>query len=74
MCVDICSHSGLLVEAEMHFADRGANYGIAPIIEHHTCMVMVLEFAGHFNKVMHLMMSMQPDRGQGCNDVWVCTT
>ena len=57
-----CSHSGLVDEGQMFFANMRKNYGITPTIGHYICMVDLFGRVGHFDKVMDLIKEMpSPD-------------
>ena len=52
VCVlSACSHSGLLVEAQMLFGNMARKYNISPSIEHQSCMLIFLGCAGQFDEV-----------------------
>ena len=36
---NVCNHGGLVVEGQIHFEVMIEEYGIPPILEHHTCLV-----------------------------------
>ena len=56
LCVlSACSHRGLLDEAQTVFANMTKKYGIAPMLEHHTCMLLVLGCAGHFDEAVSVI-------------------
>ncbi|KAK9275535.1 hypothetical protein L1049_022802 [Liquidambar formosana] len=46
-----CSHMGWIEEGKKHFNLLRNIYGIAPTIQHHTCMVDMLGRAGRFDEV-----------------------
>jgi pentatricopeptide repeat protein len=59
VCVlNACSHSGNLDMAQRYYEAMSRNYGIAPKLEHHTCMVVIFGSAGRFDKVMSVMKTM----------------
>ena len=69
LCIlNACRHSGLSDEAEMYFGCMKSKYGIAPNLEHHTCMVVVFGCAGQFEKVMSVI-KMMPT--QDYPPVWI---
>ncbi|KAH7366424.1 hypothetical protein KP509_18G077400 [Ceratopteris richardii] len=53
-----CSHSGLVDEGLLYFANMAPMYGIVPDSEHYTCMVDLLGRAGHFEKATELIQRM----------------
>ena len=53
-----CCHLGCWEEAEMHFREMTSKYGVAPELEHHSCMVVVYGLAGHLNKAMSVIEAM----------------
>ena len=50
-----CSHSGLMDEAQVIFGNMKTKYGIAPKVEHYTCMVMGFGCEGNFAKAMSII-------------------
>ncbi|XP_024022277.1 putative pentatricopeptide repeat-containing protein At5g09950 [Morus notabilis] len=46
-----CSHVGLVDEGYKHFKSMGEAYGLAPRMEHYSCMVDLLGRAGQLNKI-----------------------
>ena len=59
LCVlTACGRSGLLSEAEVVFANMIKKYGILPMKEHLTCMIMTLGCPGDFDKAMLVIESM----------------
>ena len=56
LCIlNACSHSGRLDDAETYYANMSRKYGIAPQIEHHTCMVVGFAYVGHFEKAISVI-------------------
>ena len=59
LCVlTACGRSGLLSEAEVVFANMIRKYGIVPMKEHLTCMIMTIGCPGDFDKAMLVIESM----------------
>ena len=56
--LNACSQSGRLKEAQIYFDNMRKRYGITPNLEHHTCMVVLLGYAGHFNEAVALIETM----------------
>ena len=56
--LNACSHSGMVNEAETYYGNMSKKYGIAPNLEHHTSMVIIYCFEGHFDKAMSVMKMM----------------
>ncbi|PIA29828.1 hypothetical protein AQUCO_05800121v1 [Aquilegia coerulea] len=52
-----CSHAGLVEEGHVYFRSMHEHYGIAPQVEHFTCMVDLLGRAGHFNEAKEFIYS-----------------
>ena len=50
-----CSHAGSWYETQRLIAELSTKYGISLTIEHHTCMVVVFGYAGHFNKAISVI-------------------
>ncbi|XP_024522855.1 pentatricopeptide repeat-containing protein At2g33680-like [Selaginella moellendorffii] len=50
-----CSHAGLLDEARKFFREMGSVYGIAPRMEHYSCMVDLLGRANRVEEGMELL-------------------
>jgi pentatricopeptide repeat protein len=63
-----CSYAGLLEQAESLYGDMGTKYGVAPKLEHHTCMVTMLGSGGHFEKAIAVINAMP-----SCDDpeIWL---
>ncbi|XP_020234349.1 putative pentatricopeptide repeat-containing protein At5g09950 [Cajanus cajan] len=56
-----CSHVGLVDEGFKHFKSMGEVYGLAPRIEHFSCMVDLLGRAGDVNKIQDFIKTMPMD-------------
>jgi len=58
-----CSHAGLLEEGFKHFESMSDSYGLAPRIEHFSCMADVLGRAGELDKLEDFIekMPMKPN-------------
>ncbi|XP_061344091.1 putative pentatricopeptide repeat-containing protein At5g09950 [Gastrolobium bilobum] len=56
-----CSHVGLVHEGFKHFKSMGEVYGLAPRIEHFSCMVDLLGRAGDVNKIEDFIKTMPMD-------------
>ena len=60
--LNACSHSGKIDEAQDYYENMKSKYGIAPKIEHYTCMVVVFGYAGRFDKAISVIRTMpSPD-------------
>jgi pentatricopeptide repeat protein len=59
-----CGHSGLMDEAQVLFNDMTNKYGIAPTLEHQTCMVEGFGFIGDFDKAVSMIKVMP-----SCDDI-----
>lgn len=59
----VCSHVGLLTEAQKHFQSMSTEYRLLPTIQHYTCMVDLMGRAGEVDQAMALVKEMpcQPD-------------
>jgi pentatricopeptide repeat protein len=57
--LNACSHCGRFNEAQTYFSSMSCKYGLAPNIEHHTCVIVALGRIGCFDEVMS-MISMLP--------------
>eukprot|EP00250_Pteridium_aquilinum_P025585 c31136_g1_i1 orf=2-325(-) len=44
--LNACSHAGLVEKGKTYFQAMSEDYGIAPTLKHHTCMVDLLGRAG----------------------------
>ncbi|KAL6006972.1 hypothetical protein ACLOJK_032468 [Asimina triloba] len=51
-----CSHTGRVTEGLQHFRSMTDEYGILPTLEHYTCMVDLLGWAGHLDQAYDLIM------------------
>jgi pentatricopeptide repeat protein len=59
LCVlSACSHSGLVNEAWILFCSMNRGDAIVPKLEHHSCMLVLLGYSGHFAKAMSLIKEM----------------
>jgi pentatricopeptide repeat protein len=59
LCVlSACCHSGLWNEAKQILDNMMRSYGIKPNIEHLTCMLVVLGYAGKFDQAMAMIEAM----------------
>ncbi|CAA7050468.1 unnamed protein product [Microthlaspi erraticum] len=58
-----CSHAGLVEEGFKHFESMSDSYGLAPRIEHFSCMADLLGRAGELDKLEHFInnMPMKPN-------------
>ncbi|KAF7833088.1 putative pentatricopeptide repeat-containing protein [Senna tora] len=56
-----CSHVGLVDEGFEHFKSMSEVYGLAPRIEHFSCMIDLLGRAGDINKIDDLINTMPMD-------------
>lgn len=56
--LNACSHSGLVEQGQMWFDAMSSCYGIVPTPEHRTCMVDLLGRAGHFDRLVCMIMVM----------------
>ncbi|KAI5067709.1 hypothetical protein GOP47_0018237 [Adiantum capillus-veneris] len=56
--LNACSHSGLVDEGQMCFDNMRTKHGIAPNVEHHTCMVDLFGRAKLFDKAMRVIRMM----------------
>jgi pentatricopeptide repeat protein len=54
----VCSHAGLLETAECCFSGMSSNYGIAPSIGHHNCLVDLLGRAGQLHAALKKLQEM----------------
>jgi pentatricopeptide repeat protein len=52
------SQSGMVQEAQIIFDNMRKCYGITPNLEHHTCMMVALGYAGHFDRAVALIETM----------------
>ena len=52
--LNACSHSGKIDEAQDYYENMKSKYGIAPKIEHYTCMLDLLGRAGHLEEAMSM--------------------
>ena len=69
LCVlNACSHSGKSGDALIYYESMDLQYGIAPKLAHHTCIVMAFGCAGHIEKAISLIKSM-PHSDE--SSVWV---
>ena len=50
-----CSSSGLVDEGQMYFEAMTTGYGIAPTIQHYTCMIDLFGRGGHFDKAVSMV-------------------
>ncbi|KAH7444257.1 hypothetical protein KP509_02G071400 [Ceratopteris richardii] len=56
ICIlNACSHSGLANEGETYFENMCRNYGLAPSLEHYTCLVDLFCRAGCLDKASFLI-------------------
>jgi pentatricopeptide repeat protein len=63
-----CSHSGLIDDAQSFFGLMTKRYGIAPSLQHQTCMVMGFGCGGYFEEALSVI------RAMPCSDhssVWL---
>jgi pentatricopeptide repeat protein len=59
VCVlSACSHTGNSDDAQIYYDNMTQLYGIAPTIEHHTCMVFAFGYTGCFHKAMSVIRTM----------------
>ncbi|PON99570.1 DYW domain containing protein [Trema orientale] len=56
-----CSHVGLVEQGRQLFAAMGNHYGVAPSVEHYTCMVDLLGRAGHLEEALELIETMSAE-------------
>ena len=56
--LNVCSHSGMLGEAQMCFNAMCNNSGIDPTLEHYNCMIDLYCRAGRFDKAVAMMENM----------------
>jgi hypothetical protein len=55
-----CSHAGLVEEGKLYFDLMTDVYGLAPSLEHYTCMVDLLGRAGHLESAVRLIENVAP--------------
>jgi pentatricopeptide repeat protein len=55
-----CSHAGLVEEGKLYFDLMTDVYGLAPSLEHYTCMVDLLGRAGHLESAVRLIEKVAP--------------
>jgi pentatricopeptide repeat protein len=65
--LNACSHAGLSDEAQAIFENMTRNYGIAPNVEHHTCIVAAVACAGHFDKAVSIISAMPSSN----HEIWL---
>ena len=59
LCVlNACNHSRKLDEAQTFYDNMNKEYGIIPMLEHHTCMVVMLGYFGNFDKAISIIKTM----------------
>ncbi|XP_043694793.1 pentatricopeptide repeat-containing protein At2g33760-like [Telopea speciosissima] len=63
-----CAHSGLVIEGRQAFLCMSRDYGFAPRMEHHVCMVDLLGRAGFLNEAVQYIEEMIP--GEPAPAVW----
>ena len=56
--LNACSHAGKFNEAQLYYEKMSTEYGIAAMLEHHTCMVVVFGSAGRFDKAISVIKTM----------------
>ncbi|KAH7445772.1 hypothetical protein KP509_01G023600 [Ceratopteris richardii] len=56
--LNICCHKGLVEEGQAYFKLMSREHGIAPMAEHHNCMVDLYCRAGYFDKAVMLINKM----------------
>ena len=57
--LNACSHSGLIEMGEMYYKLICVDYGIAPTLEHYTCIIDLLSRAGQLDRAVAMMKSSQ---------------
>lgn len=57
--LNTCSHRGLLDEGQMYYELISRVYGMAPTLEHHTCMVDLFSRSGHLDKAVAVIKGME---------------
>jgi pentatricopeptide repeat protein len=69
LCVlNACSQTGKLIEARVYYEMMSRKYGITPQLEHHSCMVVMLGNAGHFDEAVSVIKTIpSPDQ----RSVWL---
>jgi pentatricopeptide repeat protein len=60
-----CGRKGLLDESKMYFDAMSESYGIAPAIEHHTCLVDLLSRVGRLQEALLLVRKLPPLAARG---------
>ena len=71
LCVlNACNQSGNLEEAQIYYENMSKKYGIAPKLEHHSCMVTIFGHAGCFDKALSVIQAMPSSFG-GESVVWL---
>jgi pentatricopeptide repeat protein len=68
--VNAFNHSGFLAEAQSHFADMSRNHGLAPELQHHTCIVAGLGRGAQFDEAVSVIKVM-PSSALSSPAVWV---
>ena len=64
--LNACTHVGMLDKGQVYYEVMSKDYGITPMFEHHTCMVLVFGSRGNFDKALLIAL-------QSCDhlEVWV---
>jgi pentatricopeptide repeat protein len=55
-----CRHASLLERGQRHFEEMSVKFGIAPTIDHYTCMVHLLAHSGELIRAEEMMEQMSP--------------
>jgi pentatricopeptide repeat protein len=56
--LSVCSHAGLVDEGMCCYASMVTDYMISVKLEHYTCMVNLLSYAGHLQEAENMVMAM----------------
>ncbi|KAI5074984.1 hypothetical protein GOP47_0010945 [Adiantum capillus-veneris] len=56
--LNACSRTGLYDKSNMYFESMSKEYGLAPHLEHHTCMIDLFTKVGRLNEAMSLVKKM----------------
>jgi pentatricopeptide repeat protein len=53
--LNACTHSGKMNEAQTYYESMSKNYGMAPSVEHHTCIMVAFACSGNLEKAMSIV-------------------